>query len=284
MDTVVTIVLCIVAVLLINTCIFLLMMMPSHKRLAGMKKFDGIMLAHRGLHGGSIAENSMPAFAAAADRGIGIELDVRLSSDGEVVIFHDDTLERMTGMSGGVSNYTAKELKEMSLAGTGYGIPTLREVLALVDGRVPLLVELKENVGNTSVTEKTAEILREYKGDFMVESFNPLAVDHFHRLMPEIPAGILCKNYMKHRELRTFRHFAAQNMLTNCFVRPDFIAYAYEDRRNAALRILRLISPSTPILAWTIRSPEQEITARKCGFTGFIFEGYTPAHNDERKR
>ena len=121
-----------------------------------MKKFDGIMLAHRGLHGGSIAENSIPAFAAAADRGIGIELDVRLSSDGEVVIFHDDTLERMTGMSGGVSNYTAKELAKLSLADTGYGIPTLREVLALVNGRVPLLVELKENVGDTTGKERTA--------------------------------------------------------------------------------------------------------------------------------
>lgn len=276
--------LCVLAVLIINFCIFVYMIRPSRKRRDRMRAYHGAYIAHRGLHNGERAENSLSAFAAAVDAGYGIELDVRVSKDGEVVILHDDTLERMTGMPGPVSNYTARELSEMRLLGTNDGIPTLREVLALVDGRVPLVVELKEEVGKTVVTDKTTALLREYKGPYVLESFNPLAVDYCHRIMPDVPVGFLSSSYMKQSGKRSFRYFAARYLLTNTFAQPDFIAYAYWDRKNAAFRIFRRLFPRTLLVAWTISSPQEERIARKFGYNCFIFENYIPNQNNEKEK
>ena len=139
-------------------------------------KYRGVRFAHRGLHSEGVAENSMSAFVAARDAGFGIELDVRLSSDGELVVFHDDTLDRVAGVSGRVDEFTADQLAEMRLSGTEDGVPRFSEVLAAIDGRVPLLVEIKEDAGNSRVSEKTAEMLAGYGGEYIVESFNPLSL------------------------------------------------------------------------------------------------------------
>ena len=114
----------------------------------GEKKLEDLrywVYAHRGLHNAERAENSMSAFRAAVEAGFGIELDVRLSKDGRLVVFHDDTLDRVCGREGRVDDFTAEELATFRLSGTEDGIPLFTDVLAVVDGKIPLLVEIKEN-------------------------------------------------------------------------------------------------------------------------------------------
>jgi hypothetical protein len=138
--------------------------------------FTNQKYAHRGLHDAEKAENSMSAFKAAVDHGFGIELDIRLSKDGQLVVFHDDTLDRVCGRPGRVRDFTAEELATFKLSGTEDGIPTFAEVLALVDGQVPLLVEIKEDPNDSAVSAAAIDQLGSYKGLFMVESFNPFTV------------------------------------------------------------------------------------------------------------
>ena len=132
--------------LLLSFLVFLFLIKPNGKR-EDIKRFLKTKYAHRGLHGSGRAENSISAFRAAVEAGFGIELDVRLSADGELVVFHDDELSRVTKEEGRVDSRTAKELSEIKLCGTGDGIPTFKEVLALVDGKVPLLIEIKDHIG-----------------------------------------------------------------------------------------------------------------------------------------
>ncbi len=255
-------------------CVFLMLIRPSTMKRDIMKRYKGVKFAHRGLHDSEKAENSLSAFAAAVECGYGIELDVRLSKDGELVVFHDDTLDRMTDVKGRVDSFTAEELSKMRLGGTNDGVPTFREVLKIVDGRIPLLVEMKEDLGKYGVAKKTAEMLREYKGEYIVESFNPLSLAHFGTLMPEVAKGLLCTNYLKNPKTRNVKTFIVQNMLLNFRCKPDFIAYNHLDWKDAGLTMIRTFYPKTPLVCWTVRTPEEEVAAKKHGFTSFIFENY----------
>ena len=255
-------------------CLFLIIIRPATGKREIMKRYKGVKFAHRGLHDDKKAENSMSAFAAAVECGYGIELDVRLSKDGELVVFHDDTVDRMTEAKGRVDSFTAEELSGLHLGGTEDGVPTFRQVLDLVDGKIPLLVEMKEEIGKYGVAEKTAEMLREYKGEYIVESFNPLSLAHFGTLMPEVAKGLLCSNYLKHPKTRSLAYFAVQNMMMNVHCKPDFIAYDPAEWNNAGLTMIRTFYPKTPLVCWTLKSPEEEAAAKEHGFTSFIFENY----------
>ena len=262
------------AFLALSFCAFLFLIKPG-KRRAATDKFKNLSYAHRGLHGGGRAENSLSAFSAAADAGFAIELDVRLSSDGVLMVFHDDTLDRMTGATGRVDAMTAKELSALKLGETEDTIPTFSEVLSLVGGRVPLLVEIKEDAGKYSVTEKTAEALREYDGEFLIESFNPLALARVKKLMPEVVRGILSESFLKEKKYRSPTYFLLQNMLLNFLCKPDFVAFNHEHSKNCALRLVRRVF-RTPTVAWTVRGEREEVRAKAHGFDGIIFENYTP--------
>lgn len=264
----------VVASLLLLFAVYLVLLAPGTKNREKMRRYKGVKFAHRGLHDGTRAENSLSAFAAAADAGYAIELDVRLSSDGELVVFHDDTLERVTGAVGRVDSRTAAELSKINLSGTSDTVPTLREVLDLVGGRVPLLVEIKEAVFKYGVTEKTARVLADYDGEYVIESFNPLAVARYRKLVPSAVCGLLCDNYFKDKNMRTLTNFIAQNMMLNCVCRPDFIAYDHREWKNAPLTLIRRLFPKTPLLCWTLRSKDEEKAAEQHGFSGFIFENY----------
>ena len=263
-----------VSFLIVSFIVFLILIKPSGRR-EKMEKYKSLNFAHRGLHDATRAENSTSAFAAAVEAGFAIELDVRLSSDGVLMVFHDDTLERMTGERGRVDSKTAEELRSIKLGETEDTIPTFDEVLALVDGRVPLLVEIKEDAGQYGVTEKTVETLKGYKGEFLIESFNPLALARVKKLMPEAPRGILSKTFLKEKEYRAFTYFLLQCLVLNAASRPDFIAFDHRHSKNLALRRARGIFKA-PTLAWTVRSEGEEKMARKHGFDGMIFEGYIP--------
>lgn len=269
----------IAGVFLIGFLIFLFLIAPGVGRKVQMEKYKTVKYAHRGLHNTTRAENSISAFRAAVDSGFGIELDVRLSSDGELVVFHDDTLDRMTVETGRVDQRTVEELSKIRLADTEDTIPTFKEVLDVVGGKVPLLVEIKEDAGKYGVTRKAAEILAEYSGDYIVESFNPLALAEFKKLRPKVLRGVLSQNFMNEKQYRKPMYFILQLLLLDVICRPDFIAFNHAHYKNAALNLTRGLF-GVPTLAWTVRKSEEGRAALEHGFDGVIFENYIPDKKD----
>ena len=263
------------AVMLLFFSAYLYLIMPTFRRKKQIMKFAENKYAHRGLHGSGVAENSLSAFRLAVERGYGIELDVRLSRDGELVVFHDNTLDRVTEKSGKVDSYDYSDLKEMKLSGTEDTIPLFSEVLKTVDGKVPLLVELKEESGQYAVTEKALEILKDYKGEYIIESFNPLALGLVKKKKPEILRGMLSMNYMAEKKHRKPIYFIVQTLVTNVICRPDFISYDHKQYKNAPLRLCRSLFGVTTF-AWTVCSQEDEDLAYKHKFDSVIFENYIP--------
>ena len=253
--------------------IYLFLIAPKNKK--EMNKFKTVMYAHRGLHNDERAENSMSAFRAAVDGGFGIELDIRLSKDGKLVVFHDDTLDRVCGSEGKVIDFTAEELATFKLCGTNDGIPLFSDVLSLVDGKIPLLVEIKENAGDSTVSHAACEMLKGYKGEFIIESFNPMSLKVVKEEYPEIPRGILSHRYYEYEKSRKPLFFLLQSLLLNFLCRPAFIAYDHRHADAFGLRFVRAFF-KVPTIAWTVRSAEEEKVARKNGFDGIIFENYLP--------
>lgn len=248
--------------------LFIFAVMPRQKREAA-QSFSRVRYAHRGLWSEGVAENSLSAFARAAMAGYGIELDVQLSADGEVVVFHDENLLRVTGCDGSLYEKELSFLKTLRLSGTEDTIPTLREVLALINGRVPLLVEIKSDHAWRTVCEKTAQILDGYTGAYCVESFHPLCVAWFRKHREKVVRGQLSARLWKEKKHRTLAYGIVQNLLLNFYARPDFIAYDFKDRKYFAFRLARLWHPFA--FAWTVKNAED---ARKAeGFDTIIFEG-----------
>ncbi len=220
--------------------------------------------AHRGLHDDRIPENSLAAFARACETGFGIELDIRLSRDGEVMVFHDDTLERMTGDPRYLSELSAEELGTLTLAGTRETIPTLAAVLALVDGRVPLLVELKGESFDTSLCQKAAALLRDYKGSFCIESFNPLLIKEMRRHLPDAFCGLLYTHVVRDKQKVSVINLALTAMAMNFLCKPNFIAYNEKDRRALPVRLSTGLYHA-PRFIWTIRSRDALDEAHAAG-------------------
>ncbi len=266
-------ILILVLILLFIALIYLAAIHPTRNDM--ISTFIGIRYAHRGLHDSEAPENSLAAFKRAVDHGFGIELDVRLSSDGKLVVFHDESLKRMVGPHGRVSDFTAVELAGMSLLGTEEGIPQLKEVLKLVDGKVPLLIEIKESAKEKDVSEALAMLLRSYEGPYVVESFNPASLRRFAKVLPYVPRGILSQSYHKYSDYRHPIYFALEFLLLNRICRPSFVAFHKKHTKwNLSFKLTKLMGAAT--FAWTVRSEEEEKAAFKAGFDTVIFENYIP--------
>ena len=215
--------------------------------------------AHRGLHDGNTGntpENSLSAFEKACQAGYGIELDVQLSRDGVVMVFHDYTLIRMTGKDGKVAEYDAAELQKLSLANTEQKIPTFSEVLSLVNGRAPLLIELKGESFDSSLCPKVAEILKSYEGDYCIESFNPLLIKNMRKLMPDVFYGQLYTNVVRDKKKKSALNIILTLMGFNFLARPDFIAYNIEDRSSFPVWLTTKLYKAEKFI-WTARSLEE---------------------------
>jgi len=224
--------------------------------------------AHRGLHGDGVPENSLEAFELACQAGYGIELDIQLSSDGVVMVFHDGTLDRMTGVEGKVCDFTADELTEMRLANTDEKIPTFKEVLALVGGRVPLLVELKGGTLDTTLCGKAYELLKDYGGSFCLESFNPWLVKGIKDLMPERFCGLLYSNMVRDKK-RDGKKITSLDRIISAMAltfvcKPNFIAYNEEDRDAFPVKLATRFY-KTPKFIWTVTSKESVDKAHELG-------------------
>ena len=233
--------------------------------------FWGLNFAHRGLHSRdrSIPENSLPAFERAAREGYGMELDVQLSKDGEVVVFHDDTLDRVCGVHARVDEKTWAELQELRLCGTEYGIPLFSEVLKTVRGRGPLIVELKSGRRNRELCEKTYALLQDYRGEACVESFNPFIMMWFRFHAKDLLRGQLAaptREYLK--DMGRFRAFLLSHCLMNVFSRPQFIAYKI-GYRPPTVRLAEQLGAMK--VGWTSHEPRNEK-----GRDAVIFEFYRP--------
>ena len=275
MHPILVVLIIIASIALFGVCLWLFMIWPGGRK-REMERFTKNWYAHRGLHDENKAENSMSAFKAAKEMGFGIELDVRLSKDGELVVFHDATLDRVVGREGKVIDFTAEELSGMSLSGTADGIPTLRQVLDLIDGAVPLLIEIKMGSGESGIAEKFIEVIEGYKGEFIVESFHPIALRIVKRARPDILRGILSYEYMKDDRYKGKLIFRlSQNLELNFLTRPDFISYDHNGYNVPKMKLVHRLF-KTPLIAWTVRSQEEENAAREHGFDAVIFENYIP--------
>lgn len=230
-----------------------------------------IPIAHRGLWDKQTPENSLPAFKKAIDNGYAIELDVRLLSDGTVVVFHDDSLSRLTGNDGYIKFLQKSDLNMLSLGGTDQKIPLLEEVLKFVNGRTPLLIEIKNDGKVGELEGKVIELLKNYKGQFAIQSFNPYSLEYFYKHAPEFPRGQLA-GYLKHQKLPFVHKFALKRMLLNKRVsHPDFISYEGKTLPNRFVRKYK----DLPLLAYTVKSQEEYIKVVKfCD--NIIFEGFDP--------
>ncbi len=264
--------------ILVVLAVWLFLIAPGAKR-REMDNFKTVRYAHRGLHGEMdgvyAAENSLTAFQRAVEGGFGIELDVRASADGKLVVFHDRTLDRVTGVTGKVEEKTAQELRALSLLGTEDGVPTFDEVLRLVDGRVPLLVEIKSDGAGQTAAELTAEAFAGYNGPYIVESFNPLSLGVIKKKLPSAMRGFLSDKLTANPKYRSLKHYVTQRCIFNFIARPTFIS-ANKDRIDLIpLPIIRFLF-RTPFIAWTVKSAEEERAAYESGFDGVIFEGYIP--------
>ena len=220
--------------------------------------------AHRGLHKEGVPENSLAAFEDACRAGFGIELDVQLSRDGEVMVFHDYTLVRMTGCEKKLCELDANELTTLKLGGTEQTVPTLKEVLALVNGRVPLLVELKGESVDTSLCAKVAELLRGYRGAYCLESFNPLLIGNMKKEFPEAFCGLLYTNVCREKKKKSALNIALTAMALNVVARPDFIAFDKADRDTLPVKITTKLF-GAPKFVWTVRTQEELDTAHRNG-------------------
>ena len=241
-------------------------------------RWRGQQFAHRGLHDLSrgIVENTLPAFEAARDAGYGMELDIQFSKDMQVVVFHDNDLVRLCGDSRKVCQLTLAELRALPLAGREDArIPTLREVLDAVDGRTPLLSELKNGGSNPQLCQALMDLLRDYPGEYIVESFNPLIVTWFRLHAPHVVRGQLVGPLQSYQpEVNAIAGFVMAGLLLNCLSRPDFVAYDATAPRFFSPHFQRCVY-RTPMAAWTVRAPELEAIIRRRGEIG-IFEEIRP--------
>lgn len=223
--------------------------------------------AHRGLHDGNTGdtpENSLRAFSLACQAGYGIELDVQLSHDGEVMVFHDYTLIRMTGVDKKLCELDAEELSTLSLAGTDQKIPTFKEVLELIDGKVPVLVELKGESLDSALCPKVAEILKEYAGDYCIESFNPLLIRNMRKLLPDRYYGQLYTNVCRDKKKYSALNIILTCMAFNFLAHPDFIAYNYHYRESLPVKLTTKFYRADRFI-WTARDEEQINIAHENG-------------------
>jgi len=230
-----------------------------------------IPIAHRGLHGNGVPENSLLAYEKAIEKGYAIEIDVRPLSDGKIVSFHDDNLDRLTQMTGAISEKTYDQIKGLSLLGTNEKIPTLKEVLDLVEGKVPLLIEIK-NQGKVGFEQDVYNELKEYKGQFAVQSFNPLSLGWFKKNAPKVPRGQL-SSFFEKDNLSVFKKFVLKRLLLNCISKPNFISYDCSAIPNKYIRGCK--KKGLPIVAWCIRS-QKEYEKIKDDCDNIIFENFEP--------
>ena len=233
-------------------------------------------VAHRGLHDKAqgLIENSPSAAQAAIARDCAIECDIQLSADGEAMVFHDFTLERLTHATGRVDQHDAKVLSTLILTGGHDVIPTLADFLTLIAERVPLVCEIKSRFdGDLRLTRRAGDVVRRYNGPVVFKSFEPLIVAALKTLAPEIPRGIVSQSHYQEPGwdmLTAEQIFAMENLNHWDETRPDFISWKVRDLRCGAPYLARKLG-GVPLMTWTVRS-EADIEQARHYADQLVFE------------
>ena len=243
----------------------------------------------------------MAAFKKAVEAGYGIECDVQLTRDGIPVIFHDFTLKRVAryakgqeigdgplnedgtiSVPGKINNYTYEQLQQFHLLGSEEKIPKFEDFLKLVDGRVPLIVELKIELKDLSVCPAVNKLLSDYKGVYCIESFNPLGVWWYRKNRPDVMRGQLSDEFHKEdpKEFNTLLYFWLTHLFFNFLTKPDFIAFNRKYPKSFSLWLNRHLYKCLTA-AWTIKSQEQLDKATE-DFDIYIFDSFIPEKKSYR--
>nr|WP_210330822.1 MULTISPECIES: glycerophosphodiester phosphodiesterase family protein [unclassified Methylocystis] len=242
-------------------------------------------IAHRGLHDPSkgVIENSISAARAAIAAGFGVECDVQLTADGELVVFHDETLERLTESAGPVAMRSADELSRLRLRGANDAIPRFSEFLAEIGGRTPIIVEIKSAFdGDTTPAQRTAQALARYSGPVAVESFDPDQIAFLRARVAALgiahrPLGIVGEAHYEAddwSQLSTAQRVELTHFLHYRRTLPDFLSWRVRDLPHAIPLLLR-DALKIPVTTWTVRSPEMAARAREWT-DQIVFEGFAP--------
>ena len=273
----------ILIVIVVLAILYFLMIMPRMAHKPDTACFKEWLYAHRGLHDNATQapENSMAAFRKAVDAGFGIELDIQLTKDKIPVVFHDFTLKRVCGGEGKICDYTYEELQQFHLCESTEKIPKFEDVLQMVDGKVPLIVEFKIERTDLSLCPIADKMLRAYKGMYCMESFNPLGVQWYRKNHPELVRGQLSDAFLKEGEYVGVLYFVLQNLLLNFVTKPDFVAYNHHYPEILSRKLCRGLYHNTAA-AWTIKSQQELDEARK-HFDIFIFDSFVPEARKKRK-
>ena len=233
-------------------------------------------IAHRGFHDKNAPENSFAAFSKAIEKGYAIELDVQLLADGTVVVFHDDSLSRMTGNDGYLKYLNKEDLKALKLNGTKETIPTFSEVLEFVDGKVPILIEIKNQHKIGKIEQSVIDLLKNYNGEFAIQSFNPYTLAYFKHHAPQMIRGQLSGSFkgeaFKEFSGKKLVRYILRHMLLNKSVsEPHFISYENTTLPNRIVKKHKNI----PLLTWLVDSKKEYLRVVKyCD--NIIFEGFEP--------
>ncbi len=250
--------------------------------MAGLDWIAARPIAHRGLHDREqgIVENTETAFAAALDAGFAVECDIQLSADGEAMVFHDYTLDRLTDETGRVADRTAAELKTIELAGSGDRMQTLGELIEQVGDRAPLIVEIKSQWADVGTLERrAAALVAGHPGPIALMSFDPRSVAAIAAAEPWIPRGIVSGGYRDRRYWRRFgltawQRFRLRHMLHALSTKPHFVAYDIDGLPSIAPLVAKWLA-GAPLLTWTVRTPAERRRARRYA-DQMIFEGFRP--------
>ncbi len=258
--------------------VFLFLIFPSCRKHADLELLRGKFVAHRGFHNKEVGvpENSLTSFDAAVRNGYPIEIDIHLTRDGEVVVFHDDTLKRMCGKEGVIEKMTLKELKTMKLSDTDEEIPTLSECLCAVSGRVPLLIEFKCKHNAVSLCLAADKILSEYNGKYLVQSFYPTALYWYKRNRKDVCRGQLSESFKHQGFVKRMLGFLLFNFLS----RPDFISYKFSDAGSFCRKLCVKLG-AMPV-GWTFKTQIDADRFEK-DFDTYIFEEFNPSKDNADK-
>ena len=219
-------------------------------------------IAHRGLWSKTLPENSMSAYKSAIEHNYPIEMDVQMSKDGVLYCFHDDNMKRMTGFDGDIRETDSSKINTLKIGDEN--IPTFEEFLSLVNGQVPILIEIKQQK-YPGIEQKTLDALKGYTGEFAVQSFDPTIMLRVKKLDKNILRGQLGG---KTTALSKLKNYIVTNLPLNFLVRPDFIHYNHQD-----LPLKRKITNGLPLICYTVKSKEQEEIARKY-VKNIVFDEY----------
>lgn len=220
-------------------------------------------IAHRGLWSDTVPENSLSAYALAVENNIPIEMDIQMSTAGDLFCFHDDNAKRMTGVDKDIRTMSTKEIEALVIGGEK--VPTFKELLTTVNGKVPILIEIKQQL-NKGVEQKTVDELKGYTGEYAIQSFDPTIMLRIKKLVPDVLRGQLgVGNTNKGLKWKIVR-----NLSLNFLVKPDFVHYCVDN-----LPISDKVSNGLPVICWTVNTPERLEKAKKYA-KNFVFETIKP--------